>query len=468
MALPGLPPKPDSTPLSSPDGRLSPPWSRWLDLLRENVRAAVSGGGGGSGLTTAGTGLEESPAGTVNLSAANVTKLAGIEDGATNDTADIAALAAADVVLAAAIAGKLDTNTPISGATKTKITYDADGLVTAGADATTADIADSTNKRYVSDAQLVVIGNTSGTNTGDQSVSIGTFGAAPDAKAATASGMTVTIQPADATHPGAVSVGTQVWGGAKTADALTASTGDVKATAGNLVLGAVNAWVGASALGCLFWDDVTTGKAFLNTKSDFIVNLDSNANDSTANAAFRVRANTSGTGGSDLFIIFKDGTATMNGVALLSQTNSVASISNKSFTTPGIAGATLSGTLSGNATLSGNLTLSGSNGHSGLMTRTGGIKASTRITTATTVTMGAADEVILAGTAGGAVTVNLQAAATAGAGRKLTVVNTGGGSSVTLDGSGSETINGSLTKALAAQYNKVTIISDGTNWLEVA
>lgn len=32
----------------------------------------------------------------------------------------------------------------------------------------TTDIADSTNKRYVSDAQLTVIGNTSGTNTGDQ------------------------------------------------------------------------------------------------------------------------------------------------------------------------------------------------------------------------------------------------------------------------------------------------------------
>jgi len=32
---------------------------------------------------------------------------------------------------------------------------------------TTADIADSTNKRYVTDANLTVIGNTSGTNTGD-------------------------------------------------------------------------------------------------------------------------------------------------------------------------------------------------------------------------------------------------------------------------------------------------------------
>lgn len=69
--------------------------------------------------------------------------------------------------LQTALDGKVDENTAITGATKTKVTYDSKGLVTAGADATTADIADSTNKRYVTDAQLVVVGNTSGTNTGD-------------------------------------------------------------------------------------------------------------------------------------------------------------------------------------------------------------------------------------------------------------------------------------------------------------
>ena len=67
-------------------------------------------------------------------------------------------------------------NASITGATKTKITYDAKGLVTAGADATTADIADSSNKRYVTDAQLTVIGNTSGTNTGDQTSIVGITG----------------------------------------------------------------------------------------------------------------------------------------------------------------------------------------------------------------------------------------------------------------------------------------------------
>jgi hypothetical protein len=62
-------------------------------------------------------------------------------------------------------------NANITASTKTKITYDAKGLVTAGVDATTADIADSTNKRYVTDAQATVISNTSGTNTGDQDLS---------------------------------------------------------------------------------------------------------------------------------------------------------------------------------------------------------------------------------------------------------------------------------------------------------
>ena len=65
------------------------------------------------------------------------------------------------------LSGLVVKNTAIVGASKTKITYDAKGLVTSGEDATTADIADSLNKRYITDAQLTVVSNTSGTNTGD-------------------------------------------------------------------------------------------------------------------------------------------------------------------------------------------------------------------------------------------------------------------------------------------------------------
>ena len=64
-------------------------------------------------------------------------------------------------------------NASITGASKTKLTYDAKGLVTAGADATTADIAASTDKNYVTDAQKSgVLSNTSGTNTGDQTITL--------------------------------------------------------------------------------------------------------------------------------------------------------------------------------------------------------------------------------------------------------------------------------------------------------
>lgn len=70
-----------------------------------------------------------------------------------------------------AVDAKVDANVAITGSTKTKITYDAKGLVTSGTDATTADIADSSNKRYCTDAEKTVIGNTSNTNTGDETQS---------------------------------------------------------------------------------------------------------------------------------------------------------------------------------------------------------------------------------------------------------------------------------------------------------
>lgn len=63
---------------------------------------------------------------------------------------------------------KVDANSTIAGATKTKITYDSKGLVTAGVDATTADINDSLNRRYITDSDLIDINNLSGINTGDE------------------------------------------------------------------------------------------------------------------------------------------------------------------------------------------------------------------------------------------------------------------------------------------------------------
>ncbi len=61
-------------------------------------------------------------------------------------------------------------NASIVSATKTKITYDEKGLITGGTDATTADIAPSSNRNYVTDVQAGVLSNTSGTNTGDETI----------------------------------------------------------------------------------------------------------------------------------------------------------------------------------------------------------------------------------------------------------------------------------------------------------
>jgi Collagen triple helix repeat (20 copies) len=73
--------------------------------------------------------------------------------------------------LQTALDGKVDENASITGATKTKITYDAKGLVTSGADATTADINPSTDRNYVTDSDAINLSNLSGINSGDQDLS---------------------------------------------------------------------------------------------------------------------------------------------------------------------------------------------------------------------------------------------------------------------------------------------------------
>lgn len=75
------------------------------------------------------------------------------------------------------------------------------------------------------------------------------------------------------------------------------------------------------------------------------------------------------------------------------------------------------------------------------------------------------NKLILCDATGGSFTVNLPAAATAGSGWKVTVKKIDStANTVTIDGSGSETIDGSTTYVLASQYQGVTPDSDGTNW----
>lgn len=54
-------------------------------------------------------------------------------------------------------------------------------------------------------------------------------------------------------------------------------------------------------------------------------------------------------------------------------------------------------------------------------------------------------------------------------GRVLVIIKTDvSANAVTVDGAGSETINGALTQALNAQYNSITIRSTGFEWLITA
>lgn len=125
------------------------------------------GGGGGSGTVNSGTqyriayyaatGTAVSQAAAIIGARALKSDSNGVPthfDTATEPTlAELAFVKGVTSAIQTQINTKLAANSAITGATKTKITYDANGLVTAGADATTADIADSTNKRYQTDNQ---------------------------------------------------------------------------------------------------------------------------------------------------------------------------------------------------------------------------------------------------------------------------------------------------------------------------
>jgi hypothetical protein len=83
-------------------------------------------------------------------------------------------------------------------------------------------------------------------------------------------------------------------------------------------------------------------------------------------------------------------------------------------------------------------------------------------------TVVAADEgnIIDVDTTSGDVTISLTAAATLGDGYTLYVrKNDASANTVIIDPDGSETVNGSSTKSLTAQYQSLKLICDGSNWL---
>jgi hypothetical protein len=94
------------------------------------------------------------------------------------------------------------------------------------------------------------------------------------------------------------------------------------------------------------------------------------------------------------------------------------------------------------------------------------IKQTRTITSSATLTT--ADQYVFCDASGGAITVTLPTAAEA-KGLILTIkkINTGA-SNVTVDASGSETIDKSATQSLTGSSRpSITIISDGTEWWEI-
>lgn len=105
-------------------------------------------------------------------------------------------------------------------------------------------------------------------------------------------------------------------------------------------------------------------------------------------------------------------------------------------------------------------------GHDGdVTTMPGGVEvAVNRVSANYTMDGPANDRVILADAGAGAVTVTLIAAA-GNEGRVVTIKKVdASANAVTIDGSGTETIDGAATQVLSAQYEDITVVCDGTAW----
>ena len=74
------------------------------------------------------------------------------------------------------------------------------------------------------------------------------------------------------------------------------------------------------------------------------------------------------------------------------------------------------------------------------------------------------DEHVNGDATSGPITVNLPAAS-GNAGKTIQVKKTDSSTNaITIDGNGSETINGAATKTISAQHTVLTLLCDGSNW----
>lgn len=95
---------------------------------------------------------------------------------------------------------------------------------------------------------------------------------------------------------------------------------------------------------------------------------------------------------------------------------------------------------------------------------TGGLGILNVTTITVDATLTTSQTVVLCDASGGAITVTLPAAS-GNAGRHYHIKKIdSSGNAVTIEGDGSETIDGKTTQAIAVQYNSINIVCDGSEW----
>jgi hypothetical protein len=109
-------------------------------------------------------------------------------------------------------------------------------------------------------------------------------------------------------------------------------------------------------------------------------------------------------------------------------------------------------------TIGSGLSLSG-----GTLTSTGGSSYSISTKTSNFTETATSGEIILLGdTTGGTFTITLPTAVSNTA--KITIKKIAGSNNLTIDGNGSQTIDGGLTADLVTIYESITLVSDNSNW----
>jgi hypothetical protein len=101
------------------------------------------------------------------------------------------------------------------------------------------------------------------------------------------------------------------------------------------------------------------------------------------------------------------------------------------------------------------------------LTSTGILTLTVGTALTTTATVAGAGTVYAVDATGGNFTVTLPPAATV-AGRVYVFKKTTAANTVTIDGDGSDAIDGGTTTTLSSQWSKVTLISNGVQWFIIA